>query len=327
MVKKYLITGITGFVGKHLSNLLAEEGHTIFGAVRTPGHEELMKDVVSKKTLDNIHFLSSDLTDRALTEKLFKEQEFDGVFHFAAQSNVDLSFKQPLQTYITNTIGTLNIVDSVCRYQPNTSLVFASSGEVYGICDPKKGKITEDFYLNPATPYGVSKAAAELIVKERANSLKKRFMIGRGFSSTGPGRPRNFAISSDAAQIAEIKAGKRDPIINVGDLEKQRAVMDVRDCVKAYYLIMEKGEGGEVYNVAGEEVKRIGDFLDQMLEISDLNNKVEIKKDPSLLRLVDIPIQMPSSAKVREKLGWRQKIPLEQTLKDLLVYWDVKIEE
>jgi GDP-4-dehydro-6-deoxy-D-mannose reductase len=313
--RKYLVTGITGFVGPHLANLLVSEGHKVYGVVRTPGKE---------KDIKNVSFIYGDLTSNHFIEELFKGNKFDGVFHFAAQSSAPASLADAYGTFGVNTSSTVQITTAIERYQPKCSLVYASSAEVYGICDPSLGPINEDFLLNPVTPYGVSKAASELFLRERAHSVGLKFIIGRGFTSTGPGRPRNFAISSDAAQIAEIKAGKKKPVIDVGNLASLRGVMDIRDGVRAYYLLMQKGKPGEVYNIASEEVRKIGDYLNMMLELEGLKDKVKLKKDPSKYRKNDIPVQIPDTKKIRA-LGWQPKIPIEQTLKDLLEYWKNKI--
>lgn len=324
--KNYLITGITGFVGSHLANLLLSEGQSVHGVVRTPNRLAVIKEIVPENYFKKISFLYGDLTSDHFIEELFKQNKFDGVFHFAAQSSAPASVADAYGTFDVNTTSTVAVALAIARYQPKCTLVYASSAEVYGICDPKNGPINEEFPLKPVTPYGVSKAASELFVRERANSLGLRFIIGRGFTSTGPGRPRNFAISSDAAQIAEIKMKKRKPLINVGNLASQRGVMDIRDGVRGYYLLMQKGKGGQAYNIASEQVRTIGDYLDMMLKIENLTGKVKLRKDKKLYRPIDIPVQIPDTSKIRA-LGWVPKIPIEQTLSDLLDYWHIKINQ
>mgnify|MGYP001577015267 CR=1 FL=1 len=324
---KYLITGITGFVGPHLANLLVSEGHDVHGLVRASnGREEDIRDVVPDKIFQKIHFVYGDFTDYHATEQLFKMEKFDGVFHLAAQSHPPTSFADPRGTFATNASGTVHIAEALRLHQPACRLLFCSTSEVYGAPEEKKGKITEEFPIAPINPYGVSKAAADLFVRERAKSVKLPFLVTRAFAHTGPRRGRRFSISSDAYQIVRIKKGLQRPVINVGTLSSRRVVMDVRDCVKAYYALMHKGEPGQAYNVGGDHVYSMGQILEMMLKMSGLKKKVTQYVDPKLVRPIDIPVQICNTTKLRTLTGWKPKIKMETTLKDLLAYWDKKID-
>lgn len=324
---KYLITGITGFAGPHLANLLIKEKHEVYGLVRSSnGMEVDILDVVPDKNYNQIKFLYGDLISRTLIDSVFKNNHFDGVFHLAAQSHPPTSFIDPRGTFEANAIGTINIVEAIAEYQPSCKLMFCSTSEVYGAPAESDGPISEKFPIDPVNPYGVSKAAADIYVRERAKSLELPFFVTRAFSHTGPRRGKNFSISSDAYQIVRIKKGYQDPVINVGTLSSKRVVMDVTDCVMAYYLLMQNFSSGEAYNVGGDEPYSIGEILDKMLVMEDLMGKVEKRVDPKLVRPIDIPVQICDTSKCRNLTGWAPKVPIEQILRNLLDYWYAKIE-
>jgi len=323
---KYLITGITGFAGPHLANLLVRDGHDVTGLVReSNGREQDIRDIVPDDVYARLHFVYGDLTHARSLDRIFKDEIFDGVFHLAAQSHPPTSFLDPYETFEINSLGTVNLAEALATRQPECRLMFCSTSEVYGAVPEEAGDITEGFPILPVNPYGVSKAAADLYIAERAHSVKAPFYITRAFSHTGPRRGRNFSISSDAYQITRIKKGMQEPVINVGTLSSKRVIMDVRDCVKAYYLLMNKFAPGEAYNVGGDKVYSIGEVLDMMLAISGLAGKVDERLDQKLVRPIDIPVQICDTQKCRKLTGWKPEIPLEQTLTDLLAYWDAKI--
>lgn len=325
---KYLITGITGFAGPHLANLLLDNKHEVYALVRSSnGRENDIRDVVSDKNFSKINFLYGDLLDRNSLVKIFKNDKFDGVFHLAAQSHPPTSFKDPEGTMNTNVKGTLNLFEAMYENQPDCRFMFCSTSEVYGNVSKDKGKIREDFPITPMNPYGVSKACMDLYIRERAISLKKPYFVTRAFSHTGPRRGNMFSISSDAIQISRITKGLQKPVIRVGNLDSVRSVIDVRDCVKAYYLLMQKGKSGEAYNVGGDAIYTIGEILEMMIDIRKLKGKVRKQIDEKLWRPIDINTQIPDYTKLKKATGWSPKIPIAQTLSDLLDYWDEKINE
>src|SRR5262245_15353393 len=324
---KYLITGITGFAGPHLANLLVGEGHEVVGLVRASnGREQDIRDVVPDAVFGKLGFVYGDLTHLRSLDRMFAADKFDGVFDLAAQSHPPTSFLDPYDTFLANSLGSVNLVEVIATRQPQCRLMCCSTSEVYGDSPESAGEITEQFPIAPVNPYGVSKAAADLYVAERARSVKLPFFITRAFSHTGPRRGRNFSISSDAYQIARIEKKLQEPVINVGTLSSKRVIMDVRDCVKAYYLLMQRFTPGEAYNVGGETMCSMGEVLDMMLELRGLAGKVEKRVDPKLVRPIDIPVQICDTKKCRQLTGWKPEIPLKQTLQDLLAYWDAKIQ-
>lgn len=335
-MKKYLVTGITGFAGPHLAELLVKNQNEVYGLVRaTNARENDIRDILPDNIYSKINFLYGDLTDSASIDRLFQSQKFDGVFHLAAQSHPPTSFKDPEGTYRANVNGTKNILESIKKYQRDCALMFCSTSEVYGAVPEDNGPIKETQPMRPINPYGASKAISDIEVLAAANIKCAPFdipsFVTRAFSHTGPRRGKNFSISSDAYQIARIKKGLGEKVISVGTLSSRRAVIDVRDCVKAYFQLMEKavdrdrGVIGEAFNVGGDEVYSIGGLLDKMLDISGLREKVEKRVNPEFVRKIDIPVQVPDSTKLREITGWKPLIPIETTLSDLLDYWYKKI--
>lgn len=317
---KFLVTGQYGFAGQHLSHLLTREGHEVFNKG------------------------SFDITTLAV-DVIFSANKFDGVFHLASKTHPPTSFNEPIEYFKTNALGTINICEAIRQYQPECVLMNCSTSEVYGI-NPESAVITEKARLKPQNPYAVSKAAADMYCNERfKNGFLKGFTT-RAFSHTGPGRPANYSISSDAIQIARIIKGKQEPVIKVGNLDCKRVVMDVRDVVDVYCQLMVRyiktyvstyrylslsppwedtgtkktfEMNGEVYNICGDELCRIGYFLDLMTKMYDLKVTTEI--DDKLFRKIDIPVQHPDSSKVRALLSWKPSIPIKKTLQDLVEYW------
>ena len=324
--EKYLITGITGFVGPNLANLLVKNGHSVFGLVRSSnGREDDIREIVPDDIYSTIQFLYGDITDFHAMERIFQNWQFNGVFHLAAQSHPPTSFLDPRGTFEVNSLGTINLAEAIARHQPRCKLMFCSTCEVYGASPESAGPIDEDFPIAPINPYGVSKAAADFYIRERAKSGKLPFFVTRAFSHTGKRRGRKFSISSDAYQIIRIKKGYQEPVVNVGTLSSKRMIMDVRDCVVAYYLLMQKFSPGEAYNIGGNTPYTIGQLLDMMLGMEGLVGKVEKRIDPKLVRPIDIPVHICNAEKCRNLTGWQPKIGIETTLKDLLAYWKQKI--
>ncbi len=323
---RFLITGITGFAGPHMANLLYKEGHEIHGLIRnTNGMENDIRDVVKDEVYSNINFKYSDLKNYRVLQKIFKENEYDGIFHLAAQSHPPSSFVDPLGTFDENIIGSANLIQAVSDNQPDCKVMFCSTSEVYGNIGQDGRKIRWDDTLFPANPYGVSKAATDLYMQERIENKMIKGFITRAFSHTGPRRGKNFSISSDAFQIARMMKGKQNKVLKIGNLESVRVVMDVRDTVNAYYLAMINDKvNGDIFNVCGDTPKKMQFFTDKLIEISGLKD-VQQKISEDLYRPIDIHYQHGDSSNLVEKTNWKMKIDIEKTLSDLLEYWVNKI--
>ena len=328
-MKNILITGITGFAGPHLAEYLIahDPGQelNLYGLVRASnGREQDIRDALPDYVVDRLTMLYGDLSDWRSLERIFLKIGFDEIYHLAAQSHPPTSFKDPTGTFRTNTMGTIGLLTMIERYCPKCRMLNCSTSEVYGDVPENEQPITEDHPIAPVNPYGVSKAAADLYATERARSAGLNVFNTRAFSHTGVRRGFKFSISGDAYQLIRIKKGLQEPVVQVGTLSSKRVVMDVRDCVRAYTMLMGKAEAGESYNVGGDTCDTIGGYLDRMIAITGLDVATEV--NPAFVRPIDIPVQIPDSNKCRELTGWKPLIPMEKTLEDLLDYWDRKIE-
>jgi len=323
---KFLITGITGFAGPHLANLLNDKNHEIYGLVRcTNGRENDIRDIVSEKVFSNIKFVYADLKNLILLNNIFKNYKFDGVFHLAAQSHPPSSFVDPVGTMEDNIVGSINLIQAISDNQPDCKLMFCSTSEVYGNVGIDKRKIKINDTILPSNPYGASKAAIDLYLQERITNKKIKGFITRAFSHTGPRRGKSFSISSDAFQIAKIMHGLQDKNLLVGNLESVRVVADVRDTVNAYYLCMIAENNSIIYNVCGNTPRKMEYFTDKLIEISGLKDVSKIIS-PELYRPIDIHYQHGDSQELVNDTGWKENYNIDQTLTDLLKYWYDKIK-
>ena len=326
MKKKALITGITGFAGPHLANLLHSEGHEVFGLVRSSnGRENDIRDVVPDEVYKDITFLYGDLTNHRVINSVFENNTFDGVFHLAAQSHPPTSFVDPLGTFENNVMGSANLIQAVTDTQPDCRFMFCSTSEVYGNVGQDGRKILTTDTLLPANPYGASKVATDLYMQERMESGKLNGFITRAFSHTGPRRGMNFSISSDAFQIARMMHGMQDKELLIGNLNSVRVVVDVRDTVNAYYLAMMQPESnGKVFNVCGDTPRKMQFFTDKLIELSGLTD-VKQKIHEPFYRPIDIHYQHGDSTNLEDITKWKPEISIEKTLDDLLKYWFNKL--
>tara|TARA_R110001599_G_scaffold297310_2_gene501578 strand:- start:107 stop:1084 length:978 start_codon:yes stop_codon:yes gene_type:complete len=323
---KFLITGITGFAGPHLANLLLEKGHEVHGVVRTAnGRETDLLDIISNSNLQQIKFHYLDLKNFFSVDKLFKAEDYDGVFHLAAQSHPPTSFMDPILTWDENVNASVNIITALQGSE--TKLMFCSTSEVYGDACKDVGRLSTDMPLTPSNPYGTSKAAIDLYMQERTSNGFLKGFVTRAFSHTGPRRGRIFSISSDAAQIAAMEKGMQKPILKIGNLKTERVVIDVRDCVNAYYLLMIAEESnGKVFNVCGDKINKMQKYTDLLIEHSKFEyDEVEQRIHEPYYRPIDIQVQLGDSTSLREITNWEPSIDISTTMKDLLDYWRKKL--
>jgi GDP-4-dehydro-6-deoxy-D-mannose reductase len=326
---KFLITGITGFAGPHLANLLISKGHEVYGLVRhSNGRETDILDVVPQSNFDKITFVYGDIRNLPSLTQIFKYNKFDGVFHLAAQSHPPTSFINPIGTMEDNVMGSANLIQAIAMHNPDAKLMFCSTSEVYGNVGKDGRKIKTTDQLLPANPYGVSKVATDLYLQERFANGGIRGVITRAFSHTGPRRGKTFSISCDAYQLASLMVTQKGghPHILVGNLDTVRVVMDVRDCVNAYYLLMtNSGSEGKIYNVCGDTPHAMRHYTDLLIKHSGLGDVETIIYD-KYYRPIDIAYQYGDSDALTGLTGWKPMIDLDTTMKDLLKYWVDKIK-
>ena len=317
---RVLITGIAGMVGSHLADYILENHSDVevHGIITWGSSIENIKHITDKVVL---HI--GDLTDLGSAISTVKASLPDRIFHLAAQSYVMSSFQMPVATIMANVIGTSNLLEAVRVTGIRPRIHVCSSSEVYGQVSINEVPIKETAPFRPASPYAVSKAAADMLAHQYFLSYNMDIIRTRMFTHTGPRRGDVFAESAFAKQIALVEAGKQPNPIKVGNLNSVRTFQDVRDAVKAYWILLEKCPAGEVYNIGGNTTVTIGEMLEMLKSMARC--PIEHTVDPSLLRPSDVTMQIPDSSKFKQATGWEPEIPLEVTLRDLLNYHRDKV--
>lgn len=324
-----LITGIGGMVGSHLVDfLLSNTDWKIFGLMRWNDpldNLEHLVDKINKK--ERIEILYGDLNDYISLHNVINKCKPNYVFHLAAQSYPQTSFDSPIETLQTNIVGTTNLLESLKNSEYKNAIIHVcASSEVFGRVPKEKLPINEECTFHPASPYAISKVGTDLIGRYYAEAYNMTIMTTRMFTHTGPRRGDVFSESTFAKQIAMIENGLQEPKIYVGNLESLRTYADVRDAVKAYYMLVTiNPTSGEYYNIGGSYTCKISDMLNYLISKSTVNN-IDIVVDPDRLRPIDADLQIPDTSKFRNHTGWEPSIPFTKTMDDLLEYWRDKIK-
>lgn len=315
---KALITGITGFVGGHLERELVSNGYSVMGTGLSSPHldylaNEIRMDVIDKEQVYN--------TIRSFAP--------DVIFHLAAIAYVPTSWEEPQRVIDVNTTGTINILEAVKDTGYDTIVHLAGSSEEYGLVHPNEVPISEDQPLRPLSPYAVSKIAMDMIGYQYYKSHNMKIIRTRAFNHDGFGRGPQYMTSTFAKQLVEIKLGLGDPILMHGNLEAQRDITDVRDIARAYRLATERAEFGEVYNIGSGVTHKVSTILDKLISLSDVKSHIEgelyIKSDPQRMRPSDVPILQCDSSKFREDTDWEPEYTIDDTLKEVLRYWEERL--
>ena len=312
---RLLITGITGFVGSHMAEYALAHGAEVFGSSRWRSRTENIEHLRSQ-----IKLIECDLRDLASVRGLLETAEPTHVVHLAAQSFVGASWQTPAETLSTNIISQVNLLEGIRRFTVAPRVLVVGSSEEYGFVCPDELPIRETNPLRPLSPYAVSKVAQDVMGYQYFMSYGLPIIRTRAFNHEGPRRGEVFVTSNFAKQVAEIEAGMREPTMSVGDLTPRRDFSDVRDVVRGYWLLLERGEPGEVYNLCSGRSWAIQQVLEFLLEQSRVK-RIAVETDPARLRPSDVMILEGDSSKIRKATGWEVEIPFERTLKDLLAYW------
>lgn len=327
--KKALITGISGMVGSHLLDFLIENTDwEIFGLIRWYDKMDNIEDhFVDINNKNRINLVYGDLNDYSSLQSLVEISKPDYVFHLAAQSYPLTSFESPIETLQTNIIGTLNLLEVLRKSNYKKSIIhICSSSEIFGRVSEDELPISENCRFHPSSPYAISKVGVDLLGRFYAESYKMNTVTTRMFTHTGPRRGDVFAESTFAKQIAMIEAGLQEPIIYVGNLNSKRTFADVRDVVRAYYLLVTHNPiSGEYYNVGGDYTCTIGDMLNYLISLSTVKD-IKIEIDNDRLRLIDINLQIPDSTKFKKHTEWEPEYTFEKTMSDLLDYWRQQVK-
>jgi len=313
--KRVLITGITGFAGSHLAEHCLRCGLRVCGLTRKSRAAENLKRIRHE-----VELIEGDLADEQLVEHMLKEVRPHLIFHLAGQTFYQSQGSQLLNT---NILGTLNLLEGCAKLMPAPLVHIASSSAVYGGTDRPLEAVTETTPLNPIDAYGLSKATQDLLAGWFHRSHGLPIVRTRAFNHTGPREREEFICSTIAKQIAEIEQGLCPPRISIGNVETERDFSDVRDIVRGYYLALQRGQPGEIYNLASGQALSIASILQRLMDISDV--RAEVVQDPGRMRTSDVPCQIGDYSKAKRQLGWNPEILFDQSLRDLLDYWRQKI--
>ncbi len=303
---KVLITGIYGFAGRYLKELLENEGFEVFGITKEAEGKNVYK----------INLLHKNKLFSAV-----KEISPDIIFHLAAQTNVGISWKNPSFSFGTNFNSTLNLLEAVVSLKKKVKFYFMSSAEVYGKKD--KFPIKETSALSPLNPYALSKKFGEELVNFYGKNFGIKIYIGRAFNFTGPGQRDVFVLPSFVKRLVEMEKGLREKILYTGNLDIVRDFSDVRDSVKAIYLIVKNGKTNTPYNICSGNGYRIGELLEMVLKNFNFNVKVSERK--TKLRENDIPKLVGDNTKLKTQTGWEPDYTIEGTIENLVEFWRKKI--
>ncbi len=325
-----LITGVLGMVGSHmLDYLLKMPSVKIYGFCRwneSMDNIEHLTEIINQK--DRVHLIYGDLNDYASIVNAIEISKPNYVFHLGAQSYPQTSFDSPLETLQTNILGTANLLEALRKSKYKDAMIHVcASSEIFGRVTKDKLPINEECSLHPASPYAISKVGTDLIGRYYGEAYKMMVMTTRMFTHTGPRRGDVFHESTFAKQIAMIEHGLQQPEILVGNLDSLRTYADVRDAVRAYWMLLNINPSpGAYYNIGGTYTCTVGDTLNYLLSKSTVKD-IKIVKDPSRFRPIDADLQIPDTTKFEELTGWRPHIPFNNTMDDLLNYWRERINK
>jgi GDP-4-dehydro-6-deoxy-D-mannose reductase len=307
------VTGAAGFVAGYLIRELLRAGHSVIGGTldgRSPD-----RGVLTREEQASVRWLELDVTSDASTTAAVATVHPELVFHLAAQSSVGASYEAPFATWDVNATGTLRLLQALEQHAPQGARVLVvSSAEVYGTVPDERQPITEGAPLAPTSPYGASKAAGEMLALYASSTGHLDVIIARSFNHTGPGQDERFSLPSFARQLASMR-DHDERVLRVGNLQVRRDFLDVRDVIRAYRCLVERGENGTIYNVCSGEATKLRDLVELMVELSRTGARLEV--DPARVRPADTPLLFGDPSRLRA-LGWEPRISLRQTLTDLL---------
>jgi len=305
MMRSVLVTGAGGFVGPHLARALVQRGAVVHGAG--------LGEPPSGTPLAG--WTSLDLADRDALAATIGAIAPDAIVHLAGQSSAARSFEEPEETFRANVVGTWNLLDAVRASAPRARVVAVSTSEIYGPQEPGT-RVREAAAFRPVSPYGLSKAAADQLAAAQADAYGLDVVRARPFGHIGPGQTPRFVIPAWAKQIADIEAGRAEPVLRVGNLDVTRDLTDVRDVVEGYCALLERGIRGAAYNLCRGEGVKLTDVAATMVAMASVPVRIEV--DPSRLRPADLPYLVGDPTRMTRECGWSATRPLADSLADVL---------
>lgn len=309
-MKKVLIIGGAGFVGGYLAEYLQDEC-----GYRVRATKMKQEELPGAK----YEVVDMDLLVKGEVEKVIKDYEPDFIFHLAAQSSVAVSWSNPQLTVDVNIKGSLQLLDVLKEMEYKGRVLLIGSGEEYGRIQPDEVPIVENTVLRPGNIYAATKCCQNMLAGIYAKAYGLNLIMVRAFNHVGPRQTTQFVVSDFCKQVVEAEKGLRDPIIHVGNLKAKRDFTDVRDVVAAYECLIRQGESGETYNVGSGIAYSIEEILNQIIELSGQEIRVEVEKER--LRPIDVPVIVADISKIEAQTDWKRKISMKQTLQDTLDYW------
>lgn len=312
--KRCFITGITGSGGSYLCEhiLRRDKKIKIYGSYRSKGYLK----TIQKKNKKRVFFYKLDLQNYSQTKKLINKIKPDLIFHLASNADVRGSFDIPKKIIENNNSVTLNLLEAVRTSKIKPVLVVCSTSEVYGVVKKSETPIKESLKMKPVNPYSASKAFQDIVSQVYYSSFGLNIIITRAFSYTNA-RRTNLFQTAFAKQIINIERGAKN-ILYHGNLKSIRCILDVDDIMEAYWLAAKKGIIGEIYNIGSTKPVSVGQYLKELIKLSNTKRKIKCKQDPKLLRPIDVTLQIPSNRKFLDHTGWKAKTPFKLTIKKLL---------
>jgi len=305
-----LITGAAGFAGSHLLDLLGEDDARVV-ALRKPGI-----GAETQAAYPTVEWVEIDLLDRESVRRIVAELAPAAIYHLAGSPHVGQSWKAATETLSVNVLGTHHLFEGLRAEGLHSRVVVPSSAYVYR---PAGRALTEDDPVESTNPYAISKIATELAAARASRRDGIPVVVARSFNHIGPRQDPSFFASGVARQVALIEAGRIDPAIRVGNLDSRRDITDVRDTVRAYRALAERGTPGQAYNVCSGQAHTMRDLLDGLVALARV--RVSVEPDPDRFRPNDTPLLLGDPSRIRRDVGWQPLIPIEQTLRALLDYW------
>ncbi len=316
---RVLVTGVSGFVGGHLAEHLIAEGDLVVGLSASGKWPEGLAHLARDVRIERCDL--ADVPERELADLIARKQP-EAVYHLAAQANPQASVSDPRGTWALNLGGTLNLLEAIKASGQTPRIVLVGSGVCYGNPAPEFMPVSETCPLRPNNPYAASKAAADLLGIQHFLAHGTNVVMARPFNHAGPRQSSSYVLSALARQVAEVEAGIK-PRVEVGNLDIVRDFTDVRDVVRGYRLLAEKGSAGEIYNLGTGCGTKLSDALNTLA--NHAGRPVEVFVDPARVRPVDQPLLIADPSKLRHATGWEPRLSIEQTLLDMLDDWRTTI--